>query len=152
MRCSGVYIPRTPFASREDADHAFIRGRPSRPDVTDMKEIVMRERRRGASSTSRLVTALHELVNALDRRVPQVQRPAEARIARDARALRREALAQLDALGRPGPESGPYDQGLADAIMTDDGCPRRVVRRTAHRHAPSRGGPGPAASDALALR
>ncbi|NOT45597.1 MAG: hypothetical protein HOP14_13420, partial [Acidobacteria bacterium] len=109
----------------------------------------MRERRRGASVTNRLVTALRELVSALDRRVPHRERPAEARIARDARALRREALARLAALGRPGPEPGPYDQGLADAIMTDDGCPRRVARRAAARYAtPPRG--RPAALDALA--
>lgn len=38
---------------------------------------------------------LRELIDALDRRVPMVERPAEASIARDAAALREQALQRL---------------------------------------------------------
>jgi hypothetical protein len=41
------------------------------------------------------VRALHELIAALDRRSPQVQRAGEAAIARDAAALRKKALKRL---------------------------------------------------------
>ena len=37
--------------------------------------------------------------------------------------LRREAVAQIEALSRHEPHDRPYDQELADAIMTDDGSP-----------------------------
>ena len=37
--------------------------------------------------------------------------------------LRRQALTQIEALYRQEPDDKPYDQELADAIMTDDGCP-----------------------------
>ena len=38
--------------------------------------------------------------------------------------LRREAVAQIEALCRLGPpDDTPYDQELVDAIMTDDGSP-----------------------------
>lgn len=71
-----------------------------------------------------MITRLRELIGALDRRVPHVDRPDELRIAREARMLRREAVAQIEALCRLGPpDDTPYDQGLVDAIMTDDGSP-----------------------------
>ena len=81
------------------------------------------------STTSRIVTTLRELISALDRRVPHVERPGEIRIARDAQMLRRQALAQIEALSRQGPDDEPYDQELVEAIMTDDGGPPRVTRR-----------------------
>ena len=53
-----------------------------------------------AMTRARLIRELRELVAALDRRVPQVQRAGEASIARDAAALRARALTRLDELER----------------------------------------------------
>ena len=78
-----------------------------------------------------MIATLRELVSALDRRVPHVDRPGELRIAREAQMLRREAVAQIEALSRHGPDDRLYDQELANAIMTDDGSPspeRELVR------------------------
>lgn len=78
---------------------------------------------RNGSTAKRIVSALRELISALDRRVPHVDRPGELRIARDARRLRGQAVAQIEALSRQERDDRPYDQQLVDAIMTDDGCP-----------------------------
>ena len=78
---------------------------------------------RSAATANRLASALRELISALDRRVPQVDRPGELRIAQDAQMLRREAVAQIEALNHQELDDQPYDQELADAIMTDDGSP-----------------------------
>jgi hypothetical protein len=78
---------------------------------------------RNVSTANRIVATLRELIKALDRRVPHVDRPGEPGIARDAQMLRRQAIAQIDALSRLEPDGIPYDQELVDAIMTDDGCP-----------------------------
>jgi hypothetical protein len=51
------------------------------------------------SRTDRLVKELRELVAALDRRVPQVERAGELTIAREAEALRSQALRRLAELG-----------------------------------------------------
>lgn len=75
------------------------------------------------STASRLITTLRELISALDRRVAHVERSAETRIARDAQVLRREAVAQIEALSREGPDHTPYDLELVEAVMTDDGGP-----------------------------
>jgi hypothetical protein len=50
------------------------------------------------------VRGLRELIAALDRRVPQVQRAGEITIARDAAALRARAVKRLEALERDGDE------------------------------------------------
>jgi len=42
-----------------------------------------------------LIRDLHELIAALDRRVPQVERAGEASIARDAAALKVKALKRI---------------------------------------------------------
>ena len=78
---------------------------------------------RSVSTVNRIISTLRELVSALDRRVPHVDRPGELRIARESRMLRREAVAQIEALSRHEPDDRAYDQELADAIMTDDGSP-----------------------------
>ena len=75
------------------------------------------------STRSRIVTALRELISALDRRVSYAERPGEIRIARDAAKLRREAVAQIDSLTRVGVDHSVFDQELAEAMMTDDGGP-----------------------------
>jgi hypothetical protein len=48
----------------------------------------------------RVVRELHELIAALDRRVPQVQRMGEVAIARAAAALRAEAVKRIDTIER----------------------------------------------------
>ncbi|MDQ3070973.1 MAG: hypothetical protein M3R55_14750 [Acidobacteriota bacterium] len=52
-------------------------------------------------STDMLLRHLRELVEALDRRMPQIERSGEARIAQDARALRESAMARLEELEKP---------------------------------------------------
>jgi hypothetical protein len=53
-----------------------------------------------AMTRSVVVSELRELIAALDRRVPQVQRAGEASIARDAAALKARALRRLQELER----------------------------------------------------
>jgi hypothetical protein len=66
-----------------------------------------------------LVVALLELIDALDRRVPQIERAGEIGIARDALVLRQEAVGRLHELQHG--DAGGYDDELVHAIMTDDG-------------------------------
>lgn len=47
-----------------------------------------------------VIRELQELIAALDRRVPQVQRAGEASIARDAAALKARALRRIEELER----------------------------------------------------
>jgi hypothetical protein len=56
-----------------------------------------------------LVRELRELVAALDRRVPQVQRAGEVAIAQDAASLRAQAMKRLAEL---------EDEGRAEAVDT----------------------------------
>ena len=53
-----------------------------------------------AMTPSRVVRELQELIAALDRRVPQVQRAGEASIAREAAALKARALKRIEELER----------------------------------------------------
>jgi len=53
-----------------------------------------------AVSSSELVRELQELVEALDRRVPRVERAGEAAIARAAASLRAAAVKRLDELAK----------------------------------------------------
>jgi hypothetical protein len=76
-----------------------------------------------STCTSRVVSALQELIGALDRRVPHPERSGEIRIARDAQMLRRKAVSLIEALTPKGPGDKPYDLELVDAVMTDDGSP-----------------------------
>jgi hypothetical protein len=86
--------------------------------------LAMTEKTLSSVSTTRcIVAALREFISALDRRVPHVERPGEIPIARDARILRREAVARIEALKRGGSDDTRYDQDLVEAIMTDDGGP-----------------------------
>jgi len=75
------------------------------------------------SSPSEVLAALRELVEALDRRVPQAERSGETRISKDAAMLRSEAVTRIEALQHAGLKRPPHDQELVDAIMTDDGNP-----------------------------
>jgi hypothetical protein len=71
------------------------------------------------TKTADLMVALGGIIDALGRLGPQVERAGEVRIARDARALRREAMVRRGELQQT--DSGGYDEGLVEAIMTDDG-------------------------------
>jgi hypothetical protein len=81
----------------------------------------------GASTPSRILSALRELIRALDRRVPHPERAGEIRIAGDAQILRREAVARIEELQRAGLDDNLYDEELVEAIMTDDGAPAQSV-------------------------
>jgi hypothetical protein len=53
-----------------------------------------------AVSTNELARELEELIAAIDRRVPRLDRAGEAAIARDAAALRAKAVERLTELAR----------------------------------------------------
>jgi hypothetical protein len=59
------------------------------------------------SSSAALIVTLRELIEALDRRVPRVERAGEAQIASDAAALREKALRRIEELTRA--SSHPID-------------------------------------------
>jgi hypothetical protein len=73
------------------------------------------------ASAACVVAELGELIDALERRVPHIERAGEIQIARDAARLRNEAVARINAL-----RSAVSDSGLANAIMSDDGGPPRT--------------------------
>ena len=52
------------------------------------------------ASAERIIAALAELIEALDRRVPHVERAGEARIASEAQGLREQAVARIEELKR----------------------------------------------------
>lgn len=54
----------------------------------------------GDSGSARIVRTLHELIDALDRRVPHMERVGEVAIARMAATLRAEALKRITTLER----------------------------------------------------
>ena len=66
-------------------------------------------------TTPELRRELRELIEALDRRLPSVERLGEAAIARDAAALRTRAIARLAELpddpARPSPSGGELLDG-----------------------------------------
>jgi hypothetical protein len=71
-------------------------------------------------STADVIAALGELIDALDRRVPHIERAGEAQIARDAARLKSEAVARINEL-----RGAVSDSNLANSIMSDDGGPPR---------------------------
>jgi hypothetical protein len=70
-----------------------------------------------------IVVALRELIDAVDRRVPQLERAGEPRVAQIAAALRGEAACRLEEMSRRHVEADEHDSALVDAVMTDDGGP-----------------------------
>ena len=62
------------------------------------------------STTIRTLAALRELIRALDRRDLHVERASETGIARDARLLRRQALARIEELQTAGSDRERYDK------------------------------------------
>ena len=71
------------------------------------------------------VEALRELVGALDRRVAHVERLGEARIAREASALRDEALHRIQELTARSSDCDTRETERSGGVMTDDGGPPR---------------------------
>jgi hypothetical protein len=71
----------------------------------------------------RIVATLRELVEALDRRVARVERVGEARIARDADSLRREALQRIEELTSAQAVADKLEAEASDAVVADDGAP-----------------------------
>jgi hypothetical protein len=75
-----------------------------------------------ATDRDRVVSELRELIDALDRRVAHIERVGEIEIAREAAALKREALTRIEALTRRPLDRPEREAALADAVMTDDGA------------------------------
>lgn len=75
------------------------------------------------TAASGVEAALRELIDAVDRRVPQLQRACEPRIAKVAATLRGEAASRLEEMMRPGAGPDDHDWALVHAVMTDDGGP-----------------------------
>ena len=71
----------------------------------------------------RALAALRELVEALDRRVPHVERLGEVRIAREAAGLRQEAAKRIEELSPTQLDRQRREGERSDAVMTDDGGP-----------------------------
>ena len=68
------------------------------------------------------VRELRELIAALDRRVPQVQRAGEEAIARDAATLRARAVTRIDELESE--SSSPETAQMSDELLRDEKKPR----------------------------
>jgi hypothetical protein len=79
-----------------------------------------RERRMADSDL--VIRALRELVEALDRRVAHVERLGEARIAREAAALRKEAVNRIQELAAAS-DRDTRETERSGGVMTDDGAP-----------------------------
>ena len=77
------------------------------------------------SDGDRVVHALRELVDALDRRVAHVERLGETRIAREASALRTEAVKRIHELTGAMSDCETRDAERSGGVMTDDGAPVR---------------------------
>ena len=72
-----------------------------------------------------VVHTLRELVEALDRRVSHVERLGEARIAREAAALRKAALHRIQELTAESSDRETREAERSGGVMTDDGGPLR---------------------------
>jgi hypothetical protein len=70
-----------------------------------------------------VVLALRELVDALDRRVAHVERLGEARIAREAAGLRKEAVNRIQELMAAQSDRDTREAERSGGVMTDDGGP-----------------------------
>ena len=76
------------------------------------------------SNSDLVVQALRELVDALDRRVAHVERLGEARIAREAAVLRKEALHRIQELTAASPDRDKREGQAPGGVMTDDAGPK----------------------------
>lgn len=73
------------------------------------------------ADNERVVHALRELVDALDRRVAQVERLGETRVAREAAGLRQEAVHRIQELTAASSERDTREAERSGGVMTDDG-------------------------------
>ena len=70
-----------------------------------------------------VLPALRELVDALDRRVAHLERVGEARIAREAADLRKEAVHRIQELTAAPSDRDTRESERSGEVMTDDGGP-----------------------------
>jgi hypothetical protein len=110
--------PKTAVSSRECTNSSLLRRRnPSRYTATTMTECTAHGTAARTRST-RTIRNLHELIAALDRRVPQVERSGEGSIARAAAALRAEALKRIADLEREAATGPVLDTAVSlDAVV-----------------------------------
>jgi hypothetical protein len=90
--------------------------------------MVMSGKRSAQSDRTRTLRHLHELIAALDRRVPHVERVGEIAIAREGLALRDKALqriAELESEARSQPDLSQVTFHSDD----EDGAKRELARR-----------------------
>jgi hypothetical protein len=92
-----------------------------------------------------VVRALRGLVDALDQRAAHVERLGEARIAREAAGLRKEALHRIQALRAESSDRETREADRAGGVMTDEGGPPKNEREIAGDYYPAREPPGPKA-------
>lgn len=78
------------------------------------------------SNSHLVILALRELVDALDRRVAQVERLGEGRIAREAAGLREEALRRIQELTAASSDRDAGEAERSGGVMTDDGGPPKT--------------------------
>lgn len=76
------------------------------------------------SDRRRKLRHLHELIAALDRRMPQVERIGEIDIAREGRALREKALQRIAEL-QESLETSDTQRELPDRVLSDNTAVRR---------------------------
>jgi len=81
------------------------------------------------SVSAGIMAALRELIDALDRRVPRIERTGEIRIAREAATLRSDAQKRLAELEHAASDQTRHDEELEEAVMTDDGSPLSRTHR-----------------------
>jgi len=82
------------------------------PDLTDHRTAASAPGGTVAgNSRAKSVRVLRELIAALDRRVPHVERVGEASIAQAAAVLKSEALKRIEELERDSP-AGPVSRGV----------------------------------------
>lgn len=77
----------------------------------------------GVADQKRTRETLVELVEALDRRVPHVERVGERRIALEAAHLREQARVRITELESAAADQQAGDTDAAHAVMSDDGGP-----------------------------
>jgi len=101
----GSHVPVTSAAHSPQQSRHWLDGRWKR--VEPVAHSIKSEAQASVEMTpTDLIGELRELIAALDRRVPQVQRAGEASIAREAAALRARALKRIEELERHLPRDG----------------------------------------------
>lgn len=70
-----------------------------------------------------VIVALRELIEALDRRIPDVERVGERHIREQAAELRTQATMRIQALAEADSDARTLQAAQSDAVMTDDGGP-----------------------------